>query len=323
MTTNEENLQIAKDLRGMIEAGWRELSIAETVLAEFNDAQDAVCTHLVKGYGYAAQFIDRVDPLSGDNAVPLLERFFAAAPSAIRHKDSSRWLESSKTLLAASSVPRLTNLDSFPLSWEELSDHCRWLRQILSNYEKRFRRDLKTIYKVQLYANPWKVGGYVLVILLACYVALSLWRGSFSPSYWLAVDNGQFRVMSTRQDWGAMRYDRSVDGRPFSIAGKRYERGLGTHANSNIVLLIPASRKAKLLEGACGVDDEVGSQGSIICRIQAEGKVLFETSTLRGGMPAAAFSVPVSGLEKVELVILQADNGRAFDHADWVDLSLK
>ena len=39
-------------------------------------------------------------------------------------------------------------------------------------------------------------------------------------------------VSKTQQDWGKPQADKSVEGRTLSIAGTKYEHGLGTHAAS-------------------------------------------------------------------------------------------
>jgi uncharacterized membrane protein len=126
-------------------------------------------------------------------------------------------------------------------------------------------------------------------------------------------------VVDAEQGHGQLRYDHSVDGNPLSIGSLGFPRGLGTHAASRIRLRLPPGTTR--LEGACGVDDEVGARGSIRCEIVAgDGAVLFSSGLLRGGMPAQRFAVDARGQETLELVTDPTGDGIDFDHVDWVDL---
>ena len=92
------------------------------------------------------------------------------------------------------------------------------------------------------------------------------------------------QLQYVEQEWGQPHANRSVDGHPLALGGKRFEHGLGTHANS--VFRIALGGKAERFTATVGVDDEVGKQGSVVFKVIGDGKTLWESGVLRGGDPA-------------------------------------
>jgi hypothetical protein len=132
---------------------------------------------------------------------------------------------------------------------------------------------------------------------------------------------GDILVTKFTQAYATPRLNASVEEHPFSVGGRKYQTGFGTHAISRIEISFPA--KYKTFTGSCGVDDEVQSRGSVVFKILDGEKVLFESSLMRGGMKAADFTVPVDGLTSLSLLVGDGGDDDHFDHADWVDLNLK
>ena len=119
------------------------------------------------------------------------------------------------------------------------------------------------------------------------------------------------------QDWGELRQDKSVDQRPLSIGGQKFERGLGTHANSTIRIALGGT--AEQFTSRVGVDDEVGQRGSVTFKISGDGKTLWESGVLRGGGTAQSASVNLRGVKILVLSVGDAGDGIDSDHADWAD----
>ena len=59
------------------------------------------------------------------------------------------------------------------------------------------------------------------------------------------------------QGWGQPQADKAVTGKPLSIGGKKFERGLGTHTDSLVRLEL--KRGAEKFSAFVGVDDAAGS----------------------------------------------------------------
>ncbi len=64
----------------------------------------------------------------------------------------------------------------------------------------------------------------------------------------------QLQPVLVQQGWGALGIDKSAEGKPLTVDGQRYERGLGTHAQGLLVYSVPAG--AKRFVAVVGLDDE-------------------------------------------------------------------
>ena len=84
--------------------------------------------------------------------------------------------------------------------------------------------------------------------------------------------------------WGQAAVNKSVSGAPLVVAGKTYENGLGTHANSVIAYSLPAGYSR--LQGTVGLDQAGAAQNT-------GGTVQFLVFTRNPYRPAPADSVRV------------------------------
>lgn len=122
------------------------------------------------------------------------------------------------------------------------------------------------------------------------------------------------------QGWGSAQANRSVDGNPLSIAGKKFEHGLGTHAVS--VFRIALNGKGERFTASVGVDDEKGKLGSVVFSLTGDGKTLWQSGIMKGGEPAKEVSVEISGIKVLVLRVGDAGDGINYDHADWADAKI-
>lgn len=89
-----------------------------------------------------------------------------------------------------------------------------------------------------------------------------------SDLVWLTSVNG----------YGPAERDRSngesgaADGHPLTLAGKVYEKGIGTHADSDIEVYL-GGRCSKFTADV-GIDDEINGYGEVAFSVEADGKVL-------------------------------------------------
>ena len=125
------------------------------------------------------------------------------------------------------------------------------------------------------------------------------------------------QLQYVEQGWGEPHANRSVDGHPLLINGKRFEHGLGTHANS--IFRIALGGKAERFTATVGVDDEIGKQGSVVFKVAGDGKTLWESGVLRGGSPAKEVSVALDGVKMLVLTVGDAGDDINYDHGDWAD----
>jgi len=129
------------------------------------------------------------------------------------------------------------------------------------------------------------------------------------------------RVQVRRQDHSVLRFGQSCLETPLRIGKESFVHGLGTHANSEIGLLLPSGASRFL--ASVGVDnnfDTGGQRGSVQFSVEIGGREIFRTPTLKGGDAPAPLSL-VLPADTRELT-LKADatpDGVGFDQADWAE----
>ncbi|MFB9677602.1 glycoside hydrolase family 97 catalytic domain-containing protein [Streptosporangium vulgare] len=117
------------------------------------------------------------------------------------------------------------------------------------------------------------------------------------------------------------------DGRPMRVAGRGFERGLGTAPYSEARFHLGG--RVETFTGAVGVDDE--STGVARVGVLGDGRELF-TAVVEAGEPVTDFSVDVRG---VRTLCLRSETATPFPrgetdtpddagvHVDWVDTTLR
>jgi hypothetical protein len=130
----------------------------------------------------------------------------------------------------------------------------------------------------------------------------------------------ELRPVSVTQDWGSLQMGKSVEGNPLRIAGRQYEHGLGTHANSEILFLV--QNKYQRFEAEVGVDDEKGGAGSVVFQVFCDGEKVFDSGLMTGHQEAKKVSVSLDGVDELLLVVKDGGDGINCDHADWADARL-
>ncbi len=140
---------------------------------------------------------------------------------------------------------------------------------------------------------------------------------NLSDLTWTSVTNG----------WGPVEKDLSNgekatgDGKPLTINGVSYLRGLGVHADSSVVYNL--DKACTRLTARVGVDDEVGSRGSVSFQAYADGQKLYDSGTLTGRNSSRKLDINLTGKQRLELVVTDAGDSRSHDHADWVEPRLE
>jgi len=119
---------------------------------------------------------------------------------------------------------------------------------------------------------------------------------------------------------GVIRRDRSMRGRPITLDGKVYAKGLGVHATSELVYALDGQWTG--FTALAGVDDEVeNGKGAMTFQVWLDGQKVWDSGVLREGSGAKPVAVPLAGRKELRLVV---DSGGAddWDHADWANAQL-
>ncbi|MEP4534294.1 MAG: NPCBM/NEW2 domain-containing protein [Cyclobacteriaceae bacterium] len=133
---------------------------------------------------------------------------------------------------------------------------------------------------------------------------------------WNEIDNG----------WGGVEADRSNgeqgdnDGGKMIINGVFYSKGLGVHARSQVD--IELGKGYLLFLSDIGLDDEVGTSGSVTFEVWVDGSLKYESGSINGSSDAISISVDVSDAQSLSLIVNDGGNGNGSDHADWANARL-
>jgi beta-galactosidase GanA len=126
--------------------------------------------------------------------------------------------------------------------------------------------------------------------------------------------------------WGPVERDTSNgenqagDGRPITLNGTVYAKGLGVHADGDVTVYLGGA--CSRFTAVVGVDDEVGGNGSVTFTVQADGVPVTTTSVLTGNSASVAVDADLTGAQQLDLVIGDGGNGNGSDHGDWADARL-
>jgi len=137
---------------------------------------------------------------------------------------------------------------------------------------------------------------------------------------WIALSDLAWE--SARSGWtpngdGLPRRDRDVTDQPLRLARKRYAKGIGTHAPSEIVYALEGkyARFVAVVGGA-----EQG--GSVVFRVFGDQELLAETGTLLGLGEVKTIDVSVAGVRRLRLVVTDAGDHYYADMANWAGARL-
>lgn len=112
--------------------------------------------------------------------------------------------------------------------------------------------------------------------------------------------------------------NKSIYRTPFSINGKKYDHGIGTHAPSQIVFAL--NGRVKRFSCLAGADDSGGASDNVIFSVLADGKTIFTSSAMRNNMEPASVDVDVTGVKVLSLNVDYAPGDNGWGHADWLNV---
>jgi beta-galactosidase len=149
----------------------------------------------------------------------------------------------------------------------------------------------------------------------------------------------QFRVVdhylsdmewaSATVGWSSIKRNFSIDNNPIRLLGPSgvvtYEKGIGTHANSEIVYDL-TGKSYEEFSAVVGVDQEIpgtgSTNGSVVFQVFLDGALAFDSGLMRKNTVAKPVNLNVRGVQQLKLVVTDYGNGNGEDHADWADAKL-
>ena len=128
--------------------------------------------------------------------------------------------------------------------------------------------------------------------------------------------------------------NKSTGGKPLTINGEVYEKGVGTHAESHYVIYL--NGKGLSFKAKGGLDDEQlengtpRSKGVIFKVVNLDNNsIIATTGVVEGKTDAVSLkqvtgnseTINLAGIQKIDLVV-DPNGGNDWDHADWVETEL-
>jgi len=151
-------------------------------------------------------------------------------------------------------------------------------------------------------------------LVLALVAGTAFMVGRAAETVWLHT----LDLTPMRQAHGQPQVDRGIREQPLAIAGQKFEHGVGTHASST--LWINLAGGSTRFQAAVGVDDATGdAKASVTFKVVGDGRTLWQSGVMKLGQPAKTVDIDVAGLQTLILLVGDAGDGIAFDHANWAD----
>jgi alpha-galactosidase len=136
---------------------------------------------------------------------------------------------------------------------------------------------------------------------------------------WTYAANGLGPVERDQSNGGRAAFD----GKPLSLRGKTYEKGLGVAPGSRLIYRL--AKKCARFTAVIGVDDEVQGQGSVVFQVWADGERLYPSGaleTVTGKDAAREIDLDLTGKQRLTLLVTSAGDGQLSDRADWAEAML-
>jgi len=122
-------------------------------------------------------------------------------------------------------------------------------------------------------------------------------------------------LQSSKQDYGTIQFNRSLDGKVLSVGKRRFAFGIGTHAYSNITFSLP--NNAIGFEVIPGIDDEV-SGTELSFEIWEDEKLRWASKPYYGFEKPVKINIALNKGKELKLIV-KPNGDNSWDHADWIN----
>jgi hypothetical protein len=112
------------------------------------------------------------------------------------------------------------------------------------------------------------------------------------------------------------RRDANVLGKPLTLGGKVFDKGIGVHARSS--LTFAAAGQYDTLAAVIGIDAAAGGKGDCVYSVLGDGQPIF-TKRVKGSDPPQEIRLEISRCEQVTLLVEPGADLDLADHANWCD----
>lgn len=134
-----------------------------------------------------------------------------------------------------------------------------------------------------------------------------------------ATNNTEIGILSVQQGWGKLGMGRSIINEPLCLAGKTYGWGLGTHADSEIVLR--CTKPIKTFRVQVGVDqnmDSIKSHAEMMFSVWVHGRCITQSQYLNVESLPECLTANMDGATEFTLKV-KAKDSTFLAHGDWAE----
>ncbi len=111
--------------------------------------------------------------------------------------------------------------------------------------------------------------------------------------------------------------NKSIGGNTITIGGVPYSKGIGVNSYSGVEYNLGGI--CTRFQAAIGIDDEVGSSGTVIFQVFADGTLIYNSGVITGSSAPQSIDLDVTGVRRLTLGVGSDDDGTGNDHADWAN----
>jgi hypothetical protein len=128
---------------------------------------------------------------------------------------------------------------------------------------------------------------------------------------------------SARAGWspnndGLPRRDQDIEDRTLRLGPRKFRKGIGTHAPSEIVYRLDG-KYARFFVEVGGAE----AGGTVVFQVFGDDKLLYQSGLLHGRNEVKTADVPTAGARRLRLVVTDGGDGYAHDMANWAGARLQ
>ncbi|MDK1030410.1 MAG: NPCBM/NEW2 domain-containing protein [Planctomycetia bacterium] len=153
-------------------------------------------------------------------------------------------------------------------------------------------------------------------------------REAKSGSYWFyakpagtALALSDVEPLAYRRPWGQLYHNTNIGGVALAVAGREYEKGIGTTADSRITYLIGGNFKT--LKGQVGVDALAESSTRVRVSIYLDGRSVWNRRGIKKDTPPVDFEISVEGKNQIMFEARSESGNLRYDFVDWLNIELR
>lgn len=229
------------------------------------------------------------------------------------------------------------NANGFYLSWNSVSDNVG-----VGSYEVFVNGVSKGILSSQTLVYQYISQTSIINQPFQCYIKAIDLSGNTTLSSKLnfiaKVGSGNhvqaylsdLLSVSTTNGFGPVEIDKSNgdgaigDGSNLTLNGISFTKGLGTHADAEIIYNLTPNEYNKFT-AKIGIDDEVpdGNCGSVIFKIFKDDSLAYTSPIMYPSSATIEVDIDISNTNQLKLVTDKAGDNNYCDHGDWADAKLQ